>query len=79
MVARFCCQGRHYRKLERNRPWRNHEGKHGTLFLNLANDFTGTVAGMAGHDGIDWRISRFRLIHPLLVSLGPGLRVVLPT
>ena len=53
MVARFCCQGRHYRKLERNRPWRNHEGKHGTLFLNLANDFTGTVAGMAGHDGID--------------------------
>ena len=29
------------------------EGKRGTLFLDLANDFTGTVAGMAGRDGID--------------------------
>jgi hypothetical protein len=29
------------------------EGKHGTLFLDIANDFTGTVAGMAGRDGID--------------------------
>ena len=29
------------------------ERKRGTLFLDLANDFTGTVAGMAGRDGID--------------------------
>ena len=29
------------------------EGKRGTLFLDIANDFTGTVAGMAGRDGID--------------------------
>ena len=29
------------------------EGKRGTLFLDSANDFTGTVAGMAGRDGID--------------------------
>ena len=29
------------------------EGNRGTLFLDLANDFTGTVAGMAGRDGID--------------------------
>jgi hypothetical protein len=29
------------------------DGKHGTLLLDLANDFSGTVAGRAGHDNVD--------------------------
>jgi hypothetical protein len=29
------------------------DGKHGTLLFDLANDFSGTVAGMAGHDNVD--------------------------
>jgi hypothetical protein len=29
------------------------DGKHGTLLLDLANDFSGTVAGMADHDNVD--------------------------
>jgi hypothetical protein len=29
------------------------DGKHGTLLFDLTNDFSGTVAGMAGHDNVD--------------------------
>ena len=44
------------------------EGKHGTLFLDLANDFTGTVAGMAGRDGIDLANFAFSS-HPSITSV----------
>ena len=47
------------------------EGKRGTLFLDLANDFTGTVAGMAGRDGIDLANFAFSS-HPSIIVVGTG-------
>jgi hypothetical protein len=44
------------------------EGKRGTLLLDLANDFTGTVAGMAGRDGIDLANFAFSS-HPSITSV----------
>jgi hypothetical protein len=44
------------------------EGKRGTLFLDVANDFTGTVAGMAGRDGIDLANFAFSS-HPSITSV----------
>jgi hypothetical protein len=44
------------------------EGKHGPLFLDKANDFSGTVAGMAKRDAIDLADSTFSS-HPSITSV----------
>ena len=44
------------------------EGKRGTLFLDLANDFTGTVGGMAGRDAIELADFAFSS-HPSITSV----------
>ena len=44
------------------------EGDRGTLFLDKANNFSGTVAGMAKHDGIDLADFAFSS-HPSITSV----------
>jgi hypothetical protein len=44
------------------------EGDRGTLFLDKANDFSGTVAGMAKHDAIDLADFAFSS-HPSITSV----------